>query len=354
MSSNLYDTSGAIIGQDTAESAPAGSWRVFSCGGDRRDEPVGSAPAGSSVLAEDAPSGVEDPTSLGNVHISARVQALRFLEDRTFRARARFLPGGVHASAPGNRPAPPPGVKRGEITGFSASSRRRLRLSLMGVEWGLVDSYWVTLTYHRVWGAEWQEWKRDLRAFHKALDRRFPTLGDYWRLEFQRRGAPHFHLVLAYGLGEGPGLDILRDWVSRTWARIIGEECNRAHLSFGTCTVHVDRSADEHLGALLGYMVKEMCKVRQSGGRSGTGRHWGQRGELPTRVLAEVDLTDEGYAELASRVAATGFGWLADNLSGAWPGFVVLGSGRSMLDGLLDGLPGGVRFVGGEGPPEDG
>jgi len=244
---------------------------------------------------------------------------------------------------------------RGIITEFTAEARKRLRLSLMSVDWTAVDSYWVCLTYHRRWGEDWREWKRDLHAFKRALDRHYPVVGGYWRLEMQRRGAPHFHLILCYSPGEAPRQDVFRVWVAETWARVIGEQGNAAHRAFGTLTVRADRNSDGDMGAMVSYLagsrgLGEVTKGRQDmESVDGSGRHWGHWGHLPVTEIATVELTNEGYGEFARRVAATGRGWLADNLSGAWQGFVMIGSGRRMYAELLDDLPGGVRIVSGFG-----
>lgn len=241
---------------------------------------------------------------------------------------------------------PGDGVTRGIVRGFSADSRRRLRIRLMEVPWDELDSYWVTLTYHQRWGEDWQSWKADLRRFRKRLQRAWAPIGGFWRFEFQRRGAPHFHLVISWGRSGGPDRAVFRAWVRAAWSAVTGESENRAHLAHGTQTVKVDRTDKGHLGKLMGYLVKEMSKTKQAEGQP-TGRQWGRFGDLPARTIAEVELTDEGYCELARRVADQGKGWFADSLSGKWSGFVCLGDGRSQLDDLLADLPGGVVFVGG-------
>lgn len=248
--------------------------------------------------------------------------------------------------APYRRNPPAPSGVRGVVRGFSTDSRRRLRLAVMAVDWDCLESYWVTLTYHRAWSEDWQGWKGDCRRFRQRLARRWGPAGGVWRLEFQRRGAPHFHLVCSWSAGCRPDGEAFAAWVARNWSDVIGES-SRAHRRHGTRVDEIYNTSGSGLGKLLGYLVKELGKVRQSEDVP-AGRIWGRFGDLPTRVLEDLELTDEGYCELARRVAEQGSGWWADRVSGAWPGLVVLGSGPG-LRRLLEDLPGGVRRSGGGG-----
>ncbi len=91
------------------------------------------------------------------------------------------------------------GGRRGVITGFSRQSRRRLQTLFSSVPRGGYEPWrmlFITLTYHHVWGASSKDWKNDLDAFKERLYRKWGTFPGVWRLEFQKRGAPHFHLLL--------------------------------------------------------------------------------------------------------------------------------------------------------------
>jgi len=86
-------------------------------------------------------------------------------------------------------------IPRGKIHDFSKQSRGRLiditnSLDLRG------KAVFLTLTY----GGEYpnaQSAKAHLRAFLERIRRRYPEekISAIWRMEFQERGAPHFHIV---------------------------------------------------------------------------------------------------------------------------------------------------------------
>jgi len=90
---------------------------------------------------------------------------------------------------------------------------------------------YVTLTYPAVYPTKPGEYKRHLKNFASRMKRVFPQAGFFWRLEFQRRGAPHYHL-LVYGV-EGT-----QDWVSAAWYDIVGSG-DENHLQCGAFVARI-------------------------------------------------------------------------------------------------------------------
>lgn len=93
---------------------------------------------------------------------------------------------------------PPPDVSRGtraEIFEFSDKSRANLR-HVCNNSGHLVKSQFG-LTYHEQWPEDGREVKRHLKAWIKQLRRLYPGIAFLWVLEFQKRGAPHFHVYLS-------------------------------------------------------------------------------------------------------------------------------------------------------------
>lgn len=127
--------------------------------------------------------------------------------------------------------APPPGAaRRGIITGFSRASRRRLLHLVRSVDQTAATPrsfVFVTLTYHRnpptAAGA-----KRDLEAFIKRFFREYGTLGLIWKIEPQRRGAPHFHLLVYFPGADAAAVNV---WTANAWHAIAGHGSPN-HLKF--------------------------------------------------------------------------------------------------------------------------
>ena len=170
------------------------------------------------------------------------------------------------------------GGTRGEVRGFSRESRKRLIDLIHQVDRSaLRPPLFVTLTYPGEWPSDWQEYKRDLHNWLRRLARRYPAASVIWRLEFQKRGAAHYH-VLVFGV-----TDLPKDWLSASWYEVVASGDVR-HLAAGTqvATVHTWRGASFYCAKYLG----KLCEF----GTVDTGRCWGVRGDLPVE-LVEVALS---------------------------------------------------------------
>jgi len=154
---------------------------------------------------------------------------------------------------------------RGRITGFSNKSRKRLfdllsQVPRTAFSGGLL---FVTLTYPNEFPTDYKEYKAHLRAFLKRLYRKareeLPVL---WRLEFQKRGAPHFHLIV-WGINR---LDL--QWLSQAWYSVVGSG-DEKHLLAGTNVKYI---RDRRL--VLSYVSKYLAKGMKSPCDM-AGRVWG-------------------------------------------------------------------------------
>jgi hypothetical protein len=187
------------------------------------------------------------------------------------------------------------GAVRGIVTEFSANSRRRMLRKLARIAPKRV--VFITLTYPERYPDPATS-KNHLRAFFERIRRRFPKASGIWRLEFQERGAPHFHLLMC----ELPFIPFheLRRW----WAEII---CSYVDG-------HLPRVRIEQIKSRRGafyYCAKYCAKMDVSGSvplsLSSThictvGRFWGvfNRNHLPyaERLYAIVEvLTPVGFAD---------------------------------------------------------
>ncbi len=179
-------------------------------------------------------------------------------------------------------------AKRGRVREFSAKSR--LGLQLLAADLQAVvrkPDLMVTLTYPGEWRSVTTDWtccceaaegcsdvpcicdfspsgkvcKAHLRAFRERLTRHLKERGlswwgSLWFLEFQTRGAPHFHLLL-FGFGFSLlELSDIQRWCSRAWSEIIDHsdpEERRKHRAAGT---RVENCRAEHFGYALKYAAK--------------------------------------------------------------------------------------------------
>lgn len=239
----------------------------------------GAGPWASSAAALGMPRGAPWPSHLfvderGRVRVDNRPMppsaAVAF---REYGVRAAGAVLELTTEFHGTSPVPRGG--RSQIVGFSKRSRRALFKFCAALPWEVLGaSYFVTLTYPGEFPSDGRVVKRDLDTFRKALDRKCGGRARaVWKLEFQGRGAPHFHLALAYG---GDVAD-LRTWVSRRWFEIVGSGDER-HLRAGT---QVQELRGNPAAYFAGYTAG--CKHKSSKeyqnrvpeGFGNVGRFWG-------------------------------------------------------------------------------
>lgn len=129
-----------------------------------------------------------------------------------------------------NKPKTKP--KRGEIMEFSDNARKRLAFVASNTEVDFVSM--VTLTYPAEFPCDGKVVKRHLYRFLGWLKELMPGVNYLWFLEFQKRGAPHLHLLLdkqpAHYGGTWPSFQFA---VANTWYGIVGSGDIR-HLRAGT------------------------------------------------------------------------------------------------------------------------
>lgn len=159
-------------------------------------------------------------------------------------------------------PEPSP---RGEIHGFSRASRKRMIRDC--AKMGKAIPIFATLTYPDVWPADPAVWKSDLATWWKRVTRKKPSLGAFWRLEPQKRFAPHYHLLIYDKSGKRPFLP--KKWIADSWAEITNGNpaaCSRIE------------SLKSHRGGMF-YAAKYCAKLPEGEypeGWDNAGKHWGK------------------------------------------------------------------------------
>ena len=110
----------------------------------------------------------------------------------------------------------------------------------------------VTLTYPSTAPTDGKAVKRHLNAFLTALRRIRGNLGYLWFLEFQERGAPHFHILMSTKY-------LSHKWVAHIWNRIAGDG-SKEHLEAGTEVKRL-RSAEKARHYAVKYAMKPYQKI---------------------------------------------------------------------------------------------
>jgi hypothetical protein len=221
----------------------------------------------------------EDGTQGGlpclSAHISPHVE---------YRAGARLLKahrGGAKDSQVG-------GGERGEIKGFSDNSRRRLLRTIESIRTDADLPLFITLTYPNSF-PDARSSKIHLDTFSKRMKRAFPDVGFIWKLEPQKRLAPHYHM-LAWGFKPGDNLN----WIPSAWYEIAGGG-DEKHLHW-----HMGALGNQHCvqqvrtwEGVRSYASKYLGKTFQVEGWEAVGRYWGviNRSNIPFGELVVQEVT---------------------------------------------------------------
>lgn len=143
----------------------------------------------------------------------------------------------------------------------------------------------VTLTYPNEFPKAPETYKAHARACIRRLWRQFGKMAVVWRLEFQKRGAPHFHLLV----WEPPERKALKKYLLRAWYNICGTG-DRKHLYRG-----VDVRQVEGWHGLRAYLAKYVAKLdgEKYDASSPPGRWWGvEGGSLLVSSPVAINLDD--------------------------------------------------------------
>lgn len=101
------------------------------------------------------------------------------------------------------------------IRTFSKEARQNMMYTISKIRRDCLPSF-VTLTYPKVFSDDPKVWKKDLHVFTMRLGRSFPDVAGIWKLEPQRRGAPHYHLLLW-----NVPMEELRDYIPQAWNDVV-------------------------------------------------------------------------------------------------------------------------------------
>lgn len=203
-----------------------------------------------------------------------------------------YSKGGLVTITPPPHPTQPRagGGKRRAITGFSKHSRRRLLRLIGTIDQTATPPLFITLTYPATYPTA-RESKKHLKEFLRRLKTFYPSLAGIWKLEAQKRGAPHYHL-LVWGVSYIPF-----QAVGRLWWNVTGR-ISPEHEQAGTqvCRAGMFRRVWTYAAKYLG----KVCAAPGDATWDNPGRFWGifSRDELPISPAYTFPLSDTEYYTL--------------------------------------------------------
>jgi len=163
------------------------------------------------------------------------------------------------------------------IDSFSSRSRLKLIKKLATINQAVAGNpAFLTLTYPQEWPRDGRIVKKHTELLRKSLLYKWPNSWGVWRLEYQKRGAPHLHMFVWDGIKID---DDSKKWLSKTWYRIVGSN-DEKHLLAGTKLERI-RSWRGVMYYASKYMAKE-CSIPEE--VYNPGRFWACYGERRWKV----------------------------------------------------------------------
>lgn len=226
----------------------------------------------------------------------------------------RAVGSSIRRSLPGSDQSGPGGV----ITEWSRKSRSSMCRTFAELDYSpLVESgrvpAMVTLTYPGDWevvAPDGASVKRHMVLWRKRFQREYGEPARYiWKLEFQRRGAPHIHLWMAPPMSPGCSGRGFAQWLSETWAEVVDHpvaEQKARHRLAGTAidvrnglkacdpkrlAIYFTKHSSPNLNGDKEYQHIVPDPWRQPG--RGPGRFWGVYGLK--KAIAAVEVAQDAY-----------------------------------------------------------
>lgn len=190
-----------------------------------------------------------------NHKLSRKAQTRKFVQAKIMRTDTIIKRPLLNGQS---RPQVGGGINTG-IKELSDASLRRMKLHCRNMPHA---SYIITLTYPKEFPSDGKRVKRHLEAMREWFRRAGVSV--FWFLEFQERGAPHYHLFT-----DNP---VDAKELSKKWYQVVGSG-DEKHLRAGT---QIQRIRKPH--AIAAYAAKYATKAEQKTvpeGYSNVGRFWG-------------------------------------------------------------------------------
>lgn len=207
-------------------------------------------------------------------------------------------------------------AKRSKITKFTKRSKRRLRHIVRNSE--DIWKVWIDLTYPENYPLDGKICKAHLNAFLQFLRRKGVLY--LWRLEFQERGAVHFHLLAS--------VFIDMNEIKECWYKIVGSG-DEKHYKAGT-SVDWLKSKRQLYYRVQKYLLKDDQSIVPENFQN-VGRFWGS-----SRNILNYELYQKigHYYQLCLAIKLLRK-WYVAHLRGFGIKWKWKGRGFTALDGVL-------------------
>ena len=186
----------------------------------------------------------------------------------------------------------PPERTSNDIRCFSYNSRLRMQKLLAKINF---SSYgppiFLTTTFHNIYSSDKMLLKKLLDNYIKSALRIKYKFHYIWRLEFQKRGAPHFHFILLpfTNLDTNQKKSFQRS-LKKKWLHFLKDNSLFTNL-YSTKFIDI-----ENTKSVSAYLSKYMAKTDNQLKENSPGRFWGYSRKIEISPIFSLDLSRKSYA----------------------------------------------------------
>lgn len=188
-------------------------------------------------------------------------------------------------------PEHPPERTESDIKGFSLNARMRMMRMFSMVDY---DSYqtpiFISATFHFDFKLERIFVKKTLDNFMKRLKRNLPSFDHIWKLELQKREAPHFHFMILFREKKTKiNFNKIKETIKNNWLEL--KFCSCEH-----CQEHaiMTKKVNTYKHAMI-YISKEIAKVSQNNLKCDIGNYWNHSRKIRIKLYEKIELS---YSEM--------------------------------------------------------
>lgn len=185
-------------------------------------------------------------------------------------------------------------TSRGDVSEFSSKSRKRLLELVARLETGSRNGYrsnttFLTLTTKKIYHPA--DFKPLMFTWLKRLSRKAPQMSGVWRIEYQKRGATHAHMILF----DAPYIN--KEWIQESWGEVISQDKPFTRIERVRNHKAVINYASKYIAKSGGFInVPYLTADQETGEIRSIGRQWGvyNRACLPYAEATIIEVPLDG------------------------------------------------------------
>jgi len=187
--------------------------------------------------------------------------------------------------------------KKNQIKEFSSKARRNFIFFVNSIKVDeFFNKYFITLTYHNDYPTDLRLLKLDLKKFLIYSRREFPQFEYIWKLEIQKRNAPHYHLAFFFTFQLSPNQqNYFTQKINNIWNEITSCKCNHCKL-YKSKVYSINNQY-----VFYSYMTKEITKNKQTEIIK-LGRFWGHSKNLKVFKWTTEEISIEEWKQIKQKI----------------------------------------------------